>query len=244
MGIFQRLFKIGQSEANSLVDKLEDPIKLTEQGIRDMKEDLDKSIRALAEVKALAIRSRNEMESYKSQTVEYEQKAVLLIQRASQGAMPAAEADRLATVALQKKEEAAQNAKRAEGDVSKFDQSVSKLDTNIKKLKDNISKWENESKTLKARAKVSEATQQVNKQLAGVDSTSTVAMLEKMKEKVEQQEALAESYGEIANENKTADEEIESALESTNASGSDALAALKAKMANKELGSGTPPPLQ
>ncbi len=238
MGIFNRLFKIGQAETNSLVDKLENPIKMTEQGIRDMKEDLDKSIRALAEVRALAIRSRNEAENSKSQAAEYERKAMLLLQSAQQGKMVQSEADRLATVALQKKDECDQNQQRATVEMQKLDMSVSKLDTNIKKLKENISKWENEAKTLKARAKVSEATENVNKQLAGLDSTGTVAMLEKMKQKVEQQEALAESYGEIADQNKSIDEELDSALEKTN-TGSDALAALKAKLANKDLGTGT-----
>jgi phage shock protein A len=242
MGIFNRLFKIGEAEANSMVDKLEDPTKMTEQGIRDMKVDLDNSIKALAEVKALAIRSKNEAEQYKQQATEYEQKAILLLQRAQQGAMPQAEADRLAGVALQKKEECQNNLKRALGDQQKFDSSVAKLDTNIKKLKDNISMWENEAKTLKARAKVSEATQKVNKQLASIDSSSTVNMLNRMKEKVEQQEALSESYAEIANENKSVDDEIESALDKTSLSSSDALTALKAKMANKELTTGTNPP--
>ena len=37
MGIFSRLFKVGQAEAHAMVDKLEDPIKITEQGIRDLK---------------------------------------------------------------------------------------------------------------------------------------------------------------------------------------------------------------
>ena len=41
MNLFKRLFKLGQSEAHSAMDKLEDPIKMTEQGIRDMKKDLD-----------------------------------------------------------------------------------------------------------------------------------------------------------------------------------------------------------
>lgn len=242
MGIFNRLFKIGEAEANDMVDKLEDPTKMTEQGIRDMKVDLDNSIKALAEVKALAIRSKNEADQYKQQSTEYEQKAILLLQRAQQGAMPQAEADRLAQVALQKKDECLANLKRAETDRQKFDSSVSKLDANIRKLKDNISMWENEAKTLKARAKVSEATQKVNKQLASIDSSSTVNMLNRMKEKVEQQEALSESYAEIANENKSADDEIESALDKTSLSSTDALAALKAKMANKELTTGTNPP--
>ena len=37
MSVFKRLFRIGKAEANSIVDQLEDPIKLTEQGIRDLK---------------------------------------------------------------------------------------------------------------------------------------------------------------------------------------------------------------
>ena len=35
MNIFKRLFKIGQSEANSAIDKMEDPIKMTD--LRDLK---------------------------------------------------------------------------------------------------------------------------------------------------------------------------------------------------------------
>ena len=31
--IFRRLFRIGKAEANSAIDKMEDPIKMTEQGI-------------------------------------------------------------------------------------------------------------------------------------------------------------------------------------------------------------------
>ena len=60
MNIFKRIFKIGEAQANKAVDNLEDPITMTEQGIRDMKEDLNKSVEAVAQVKALAIRSKNE----------------------------------------------------------------------------------------------------------------------------------------------------------------------------------------
>lgn len=229
MGIFRRLFKIGQAEAHSVVDKLEDPVKLTEQGIRDMKVDLDKSLKALAEVKALAIRSKNEVESYKNKTKDYEKKAMLLIQRSQIGSIDPAEADRLASIALTKKEEASQQMQRALQDQKRFDENVAKLDSNIKKLKANISKWENEARTLKARAKVSAATANVNKQLAQIDSSSTVSMLERMKEKVEETEALSDAYADIADENKSLDEEIDSAI-GGETSGSDALTALKAKM--------------
>lgn len=234
MNLFKRIFKMGEAEAHSLVDKLEDPIKLTEQGIRDMKLDLDKSIKALAEVKAMAIRQKNQTQGYKKEVEEYEQKAILLLQRAQSGSMDPAEADRLATAALEQKEQAASNYKTSLDSQQKFDQQVAKLETTIHQLKSNITKWENEARTLKARAKVSDASQKVNKQMAQLDSSSTVAMLERMKEKVEQQEALSESYAELADSSKSLDDEIDSALGTS--SGSDALAALKAKMANKELG--------
>ncbi len=231
MGFFRRIFKIGEAEANSLVDKLEDPIKMTDQAIRDLKVDLEKSIKALAEVKALAIRSRNETEASKSRAQEYENKAIALLKRAESGDMAPEEADRLAQVALEKKEEHVRVYTASAANQKKYDASVHKLETQIKRLKSNISKWENEAKVLKARAKVSQATKSVNKQLAGIDSSSTVAMLERMKDKVEQDESMSESYAEIAADNVGADEEIELALESNG--GSDALAALKSKLALK-----------
>jgi phage shock protein A len=230
MNFFKRLFKVGQSEAHSALDKLENPIKLTEQGIRDLKSDLDKSLKALAEVKAMAIRSRNDINTYSNKAKDYEQKAMLLLKKAGSGEMESAEADRLASEALAKKVENESLMTQAQGDKEKFETSITSLDVNVKKIRSKISEFEGELKTLKARVKVSEATKKVNKQLANIDSSGTVAMIERMKEKVNQEEALAESYGEIANESKSLDEEIDQALEGENTKGADELAALKAKM--------------
>ncbi|KUG08605.1 PspA/IM30 family protein [Solirubrum puertoriconensis] len=213
MNIFSRLFKIGQAEANSAVDQLEDPIKMTEQGLRDLRQDLDKSLHALAEVKAMAIRSRNEAASFRTKAQDYETKAVLLLQRAHRGDLATAEADRLASEALGKKTENEAQAERAAADQQKFEVSAQQLDANVQTLKQTIGTWENELKTLKARAAVSSATKTINKQLAQLDSSGTVALLERMKEKVAVEEALAESYGEIAQESRTVDQEIDKALE-------------------------------
>ena len=234
MGLFRRIFKIGEAEAHSLVDSLEDPIKLTEQAIRDLKEDLSESIKALAEVKAMAIRARNEVGMHNNKAKDYENKAIALIKRAQQGNMDAGEADRLATASLAKKDEHMRSLNVAVENQKKFDANVSKLEGSVKKLKMNISKWENEARTLKARAKVAAATKNVNKQLSGIDSSSTIAMLERMKEKVDKEESIAESYAEIAESNVSVEEEINSALEESGSS-SDALEALKNKLA---LGSG------
>ena len=235
MNIFRRLFKIGSAEANSLVDKLEDPIKMTEQGIRDLKKDLSSALQALAEVKALAIRSKNDAENASTKAADYEKKAILLLKRAERGELEAAEADRLASECLVQKDELVNSAVQYKQDQEKFDAHVAKLDKNVKTLKSNIKKFENELRTLKARAKVSEATKNINKQLADVDSSSTVSMLERMKEKVAEEEALAESYADIANESRSVDEEIDKALDSGSAEvkAADSLAALKEKMGLK-----------
>ncbi len=211
--MFKRLFKIGQSEAHAAIDKLEDPIKLTEQGIRDLKKDLDKSLQALAEVKAMAIRSKNDVNTYNNKAKDYESKAMMLLKRAESGDLDPSEADRLASEALVKKEEAAGQAGRAKEEQDRFEKNVSQLDVNVKKIRSTISTYENELKTLKARVKVSTATKKLNKQMAQIDSSSTVSMLERMKDKVAEEEALAESYGDIANESKSVDDEIDKALE-------------------------------
>jgi phage shock protein A len=187
MQFLKRLFKIGQSEVHSAIDGIEDPIKMTEQGIRDMKLDLDKSLEALAQVKAMSIRSKNEVQEYAAKGEDYNEKAMLILKKAQSGGLDATEADRLATEALIKKEEAIGGQNRATADKEKFDLNVSQMEGNVQTIKQNISKWENELKILRARVKVADATKTLNKQMAQIDSNGTVALLERMKEKVAQE---------------------------------------------------------
>lgn len=232
----KRLFRIGKAEANSALDKLEDPIKMTEQGIRDLKANLEKALIAMAEVKAMGIRAKGEVEDYETKASDYEMKATLLLKKAAAGEMDASEGDRLAAEALVKKQDNDALAATSRKNQAYFESNSEKLGDNIDDLKKNISKYENELKTLKARAKVSEAQKNINRDLAGIDSNSTVEMLERMKEKVAQEEALAESYGEIASESRSLDDEIDDALESSSAEikVKNDLDALKAKIAAEQ----------
>ena len=230
MGLFNRIFKIGQAEAHSIVEKLEDPIKITEQGIRDLKKDLDKSLQALAEVKAACIRSKHDLERSKNQSKSYESKAILLIQKAERGEITIENADRLASEVLSLKATIDEDIIRNQNACNMFDKNISQLDANVMKLRSMINKYENELKTLKARSRVSDATKKLNKSMTNIDGSGTIAMLEKMKDKVAQDEALAEAYGDIAGQPSSLDDEINSVLNTPN-SGSDALAALKAKLA-------------
>jgi phage shock protein A len=231
MNIFQRLFKVGQSEAHSVINKLEDPIKLTEQGIRDLKRDLQSAMAGLAEVKGVAIRLAKEGEDAKRQAGEYERKAMLLLQNAQQGQLDQAQADRLATEALTKKESASERATRLLKDAEQQQRMGAQLQDKITQLKTTISTYENELVTLRARARTAASTKKINQQLAQVDSSSTIAMLERMKQKVEEDEALAEAYGEVANVDTSVDSEINRALAGAQTtSAQDKLAELKARM--------------
>jgi len=230
-GIFSRVFKIGQAEAHAVIDKLEDPIKLTEQGIRDLKTDLQQSMTSLAEVKAIAIRMKKEAEDNRNLAQEYERKAMILVQKGQTGQMAAADADRLATEALLKKTDHEKRSAQALSEHQNQQAMVDKLQVNINKLKSTISTYENELITLKARAKTASSVKKINQQLAHVDSSGTIHMLEKMKNKVQEEESLAAAYGEIAAVETSIDDEINTALSDTRQiEATDQLAALKAKL--------------
>ncbi|WP_153797313.1 PspA/IM30 family protein [Foetidibacter luteolus] len=230
MNFLKRLLKIGEAEVHASLDKMEDPIKMSEQAIRDMRQDLEKSLEALAQVKAMSIRAKNEVEEYNSKAADYSQKAILLLKKGQAGELPAAEAERLAKESLVKKEEAAGQSKRAAGEKEKFDLNVLQMEVNVKTIRQNISKWENELKTLKARVKVADATKNLNRQMAEIDSHGTVSLLERMKEKVIQEEALADAYGEIANASRSVDAEIDKAINLNESKAENELALLKEQL--------------
>lgn len=230
MKFLKRLFKIGQAEVHHAIDNMEDPIKMTEQGLRDMKDDLDKALEALAQVKAMSIRAKKEVSEYGEKAEDYNGKAMLILKKAQKGGIEPEEADRLATEALVKKEEALVLQNQAIADKEKFDQNVLQMEANVQTIKQNISKWENELKILRSRVKVADATKSLNKQMAKIDSNGTIALLERMKEKVHQEEALAEAYGEIANASKSIDHEIDQAIDVKKAKATTELEKLKEQM--------------
>jgi phage shock protein A len=236
-GIFQRLFKTGQAEAHALVDKFEDPIKMSEQAVRDLKKDLQESLRALAEVKSISIRMNKEAEDSKRLTGDYERKAMLLLQKGESGQLDAGEAERLARESLTKMEATQTRYQSSAQQAEQQQQMAAKLQANVNELKSKISSYENDLITLKARTKTANATRKINQHLANIDSNGTVAMLERMKEKAQEQEALAEAYGDMAEAPHSVDDEINKALAgSPDAKADDSLARLKAKMGMPEGG--------
>ena len=230
MNIFKRLFRIGQAEIHAAVEKMEDPVKMTEQGLRELRNDLVEATEAYAKVKALAIRTENEQLACQKESLNYAEKAVLIMQKAQVGQVDIVKAEDLAREALSLRRKFYAESEELGGQVLALQRSSQEMLKNTEILKDNLDKWEKELRTLKARVKVSKATEQVNKQLAQLDNNGTVAMLERMKAKVEDQEALAKAYGEIAHSKNSLKEELNSILKDDTLSIEKDLKAIKEKL--------------
>lgn len=229
-GIFSRLFKIGQAEAHNVVDKLEDPIKMTEQGIRDLKKDLMDAMRSLAEVKGLAIRLKKQADDASNLSRDYERKAMLLLQKAQSGEIDPGQAESLAMEVLNEKESVEKRATQLFRDYQAQNGMAQQLQTKVENLKRTISTYENELITLKARAKTASSMRKINQQLAGIDTSSTIAMLEKMKQKVDEEESLAEAYGSVGAGTVSIEARINEALTAKPIDSTRSLEDLKRKM--------------
>ncbi len=229
--IFRRMFRVAESNAHAALDHLEDPIKMTEQGIRDLKKNLQAAMVSLAQVKSLAMRLHKEAGDHRKRAADYERKAMLLLQRAAAGELETGEAERLASAALEKKEEAVRQAARVGGNHETQQRMADQLQAKVTDVKRQINKYQNELVTLRARARTASSMRKINQQLAGADASGTIAMLEKMKARVQEEESLAAAYDELADVGGTIDDDIDQALAAPSASAdTDALAALKKKM--------------
>ncbi len=236
LGVFKRMFKIGEAGVHAALDKAEDPVTMTEQGLRDLHKDLDDGMQSIAQVKAVVIGTKREIDRHREVAADYERKAMLLLQRAEKGELDAGEAERLTLEALSKKEAEVNRAGELTRQLQSHEKSAEQLEANVRKLRSQIGSWENELRTLKARARIGRATEKLNRQLAQVDSTGTLSMLERMREKVSEQESLARAYEYMAKVDSGVDSEIEEILGggSTTSDGAAAsLADLKAKMGIK-----------
>ncbi len=212
MNLFVRIFKFFQSELHSLVSRFEDPVKLIEQGIRDLKKDFDESMKSVAQVKAIAIGAKKELETKKQIAKDYEQKAMLLLQKAKNGELDSTEAERLAGEALKKRQTALKEVEKLTIDAKNYDASLEQMSKKILELKNKIRDSENEYNSLKARAVVAKTTKKVNQQLSSIGSDSTMAMIEDMKTRISSEENLAEAYGEVAFAETSIDDEINKAI--------------------------------
>ena len=135
-----------------------------------------------------------------------------MLQKAQNGELEQEKADRLASEALKKKQEAIEEIKKQTLNVRNYDSMSEKLESKISGLKEQIENWEGQVKTLKARHKVAVTTQKINQKMLSKSDNNTQALLENLKETVNKEEALATAYDEMNTIETDIDKEINDAI--------------------------------
>ncbi len=200
MSIFKRLRDLTMSNVNAIIDKAEDPIKMTDQYIRDMTEDLEDAEKAVAAQIAIEKKFKQLYE---------EQEA--LVNKRTQQAHAAAQAGNvdLARRALEEKKSA--EAKLVEYKAS-FDQNKASADNlrgKLDEMRKQLTQMKNKRETLVARYNAAKAQTEINKAMSGFSSDSASAGLKRMEDKMLQAEAQAEASNEMSSSNKSLDDEFE-----------------------------------
>ncbi|ADO56827.1 PspA/IM30 family protein [Paenibacillus polymyxa] len=199
MSIFKRLRDLTMSNINAIIDKAEDPVKMTDQYIRDMQEDLEDAEKAVAA--QIAIEKR-----FKQQ---YEEQAALVKKREEQ-AHTAAKAQNvdLARRALEEKKSAEQKMNEFQAGYEQNKAAADNLRGKLDEMRRQLTEMKNKRETLVARYNAAKAQTEINKAMNGFSSDTATAGLKRMEEKMLQAEARAEASNEMASKEKSLDEEF------------------------------------
>ncbi len=217
MGIFDRISDIFKSNVNDALDKAEDPEKMLKQMVIEMEESVNKATLAVANAIANEKSLERKLEKAKADSTEWEQKAVKALQAGRED---------LAKGALEKKNIAQKNVADLEPIYKQASETANKLRGQLNSLKAKLDEARSRQSTLIARSQAAKAQKDINATFAGVGSDA-FGKFDKYEGKIEQLEAQATAYGELADENVGLDEQFKM----LDASGvDDELLQLKAKM--------------
>ncbi|MEK5057550.1 phage shock protein A [Paenibacillus sp. FSL H7-0326] len=200
MSFFKRLRDVTMSNLNALIDKAEDPIKLTDQYIRDMQEDLEDAEKAVASQIALE----------KKFKALYEEQEALVKKREEQ-AHTAAKAQNidLARRALEEKKNAEAKLTEYKTSYEQNKAAADNLRSKLEEMRKQLAEMKSKRETLVARYNAAKAQTEINKAMNDFSSDSATAGLKRMEDKMLQAEALAEASNEMNKKDKSLDEEFE-----------------------------------
>lgn len=200
MSLFKRLRDLTLSNIYALIEKAEDPIKLTDQYIRDMTEDLEEAEKAVAQQIALEKKFK---QLYEEQTA--------LVQKRTEQAHMAAQAQNvdLARRALEEKHSAEQKMNEYQAAYAQNQHLANNLRDKLDDMRKQLTEMKNKRETLVARYNAAKTQHEINKAMNGFGSDTAAAGLKRMEEKMLQMEAQAEASNELASsKGKSLDEEF------------------------------------
>ncbi|SDQ43083.1 phage shock protein A (PspA) family protein [Virgibacillus subterraneus] len=219
---FKRVTTVVGSEMNAMLDKAEDPVKMLEQFMRDMAEDI-------REVET-SVSKQIANEKMLKRKADDAQAMVDKRQKQAEQAIESGNED-LARRALQDKSD-------HEGQATMLNESWERAKRDSDALRDKLDEMKKEYQemklkkdSLKARAESAKTRTKMNRTMSSIGNDESKQGFERMEEKVMQFEAEAETSEDLSQESRTLDDEFEELEDKSNVD--DELAALKKKM-NKE----------
>ncbi len=191
MGILERMATVIKSNLNSLINKAEDPEKMLDQVMMQMREQLAEARREVAVTMADEKRLGTQLEAELEQVREWEQRAMLAVQKGD---------DELAREALRRKADHEQIAigYKKQWDAQKA--STENLKNALRALSQKIEEAARKKNLLIARQKRAEAQKNIHEVMTGLTDSSAFETFDRMAAKVDQLEAQAAATVEISQE--------------------------------------------
>lgn len=190
-GIFRRLSDILKANINDLLNRAEDPEKMLNQMLIEMREQLADAKRQVAVAIADEKKLRRQLDQQQQEAQLWEQRAMAALQKGQ---------EELAKQALARRNSAQDLANQFQEQWQKQSEAVEALKTALRQLNAKIEEAKRKKDLLIARAKRAEAQKQIQETLQGIGNASAFETFERMEQKVLEQEAQAEAAVDINKE--------------------------------------------
>ena len=191
MGLLDRLSRLLRANLNAFVSDAEDPIKILDQSVADMQEDLVKLRQAVAMAIASQKRLENQAGQAKEQIKNWFSRAELALTKGE---------DDLAREALSRKKTFQETYESLSTQFQTQNGQVEKLKKSLLLLERKIAEARTKKDMLKARAQAAKAQQKIQSAVGDLGSKSAISAFERMEDKVEALEASGQASLELAGE--------------------------------------------
>ena len=196
MAIFQRIGDVLKANINDLIDRAENPEKMVKQIIIDMEEQLAGATQALGQAMASEKQAERQLQQAKNSSKEWENKAKMALQNGNEP---------LARRALESKVAVDNSLVQFQATYDSISQQTAQMRDNVQVLRSKLDEARARQNLLIARAKMADAQKNIATSVSSINSTSAFSKLDKMERKIEEKEAQAAAFTELAGDEMKAD---------------------------------------
>lgn len=191
MGLFDRLSTLLRSNINDLISRAEDPEKMLNQILVDMRSQLVKAKQQVASAIADEKRLRDQADAEYRQSQDWEKRAMLAIQEGR---------DDLAKQALMRQGEHFAHAQQLEQTWESHRLETEKLKNSLRDLNDKIEEAKRKKNLLLARQRRAQAQRRIAETMSSMSEKSAFEAFARMEERIEQNERQIKASTEIDEE--------------------------------------------